>query len=105
MKVELYYFDDCPSYTQALENLKCALFLEQLPDSAEMVPVADVAEARTKRFIGSPTIRIDGTDIEGADAEVRGYAYGCRIYASESGLAGCPSVEQIRKALQRADRV
>jgi len=105
MKVELYYFDDCPSYTQALKNLTRALFLEQVPDSVEMVPVANVIEAQDKRFIGSPTIRIDGTDVEGADAEARGYAYGCRVYASEGGLAGWPSVEQIRKALKRESRV
>ena len=70
-----------------------------------MVLVADAAEAQTMRFIGSPTIRIDGTDVEGANAEARGYAYGCRIYTSEGGLTGWPSVEQIRKALQRANRV
>ena len=34
MKAELFYFDDCPSYRQALENLARALRLEQLPDEA-----------------------------------------------------------------------
>ena len=43
MKTELFYFDDCPSYTQALENLKRALQLEQLPDEVEMIEVADPA--------------------------------------------------------------
>ena len=34
-QVQLYYFDDCPSYQQALEHLRRALKLEQLPDEVE----------------------------------------------------------------------
>lgn len=102
MKTELYYFDDCPSYGQALDNLKEALRLEQMPDDVDMIPVADAADAQAKRFIGSPTIRIDGVDVEGPIAEARGYAYGCRVYADGDHTVGWPSVDQIRQALQRA---
>ena len=102
--VELYYFDDCPSYKQALENLKKALQLEQLPDEVEMIEVADAAEAQTKRFIGSPTIRIDGIDVDGPDAEGRGHAYGCRVYTDEGRNLGWPSVDRIRHALKRERR-
>ena len=102
MKAELYYFDDCPFYRQALENLERALQLEQLPDEVEMISVADAADA--KRFIGSPTIRIDGIDVEGSVAETRGYAYGCRVYTDGSRMVGWPSVDQIRQALQRERR-
>ncbi len=105
MKTELLYFDDCPSYTQALENLKRALQLERLPDEVEMIEVADPADAQTKRFIGSPSIRIDGIDVEGPDAESGGYAYGCRVYTGEDGTAGWPSVDRIRQALQREHRI
>ena len=105
MKAELFYFDDCPSYTQALENLKRALQLEQLPDEVEMIEVADPADAQTKRFIGSPTIRIDGIDVEGPDAETRGYAYGCRVYTGEGRMAGWPSVDRIRQALRREHHI
>ena len=105
MRVELYYFDGCPSYTQALKNLTRALVLEQLPGLVDLVPIDSVAEAQATRFIGSPTIRIDGIDIEGAEFEARGYAYGCRIYACAGGSAGWPSVELLRKALQRAKDV
>ena len=105
MKVEFLYFDGCPSYTQALQNLKDALHLEQLPDTVEMIHVADAEDAEAKRFLGSPTIRIDGLDVEGPKAEANGYAYGCRVYAAEGGTAGWPSVQQIREALQRERRV
>ncbi len=101
MKAELYYFDGCPSYRQALDNLKEALRLEQMPNEVATIPVADAVDAKAKRFIGSPTIRIDGVDVEGSDAETRGYAYGCRVYADGAHMVGWPSVDQIRQALQR----
>lgn len=104
MKVELYYFDGCPSYHRALENLKSALHLGQLPDKVEMIEVAAPAEAQPKRFIGSPTIRIDGTDVEGAAAEANGYAHGCPLYTGDGGTAGWPSVEKIRQALRNEHR-
>ena len=104
MKAELYYFDDCPSYTQALENLKRALRLEQCADEVEMIPVADATDAQAKRFIGSPTIRVNGVDVEGPAAEARGYAYGCRVYMDEGRTVGWPSVDQIRQALKRERR-
>ena len=101
MKTELFYFDDCPSYQQAEVNLKEALRLEGLPETMDLVQVASEEDAQQKRFIGSPTIRIDGVDLEGPDAEAQGYGYGCRVYSNGGGFSGWPSVEQIRSALGR----
>ena len=101
MTVELFYFDGCPSWQRARENVQHALRLEQEPDAIEMIAVADRADAQAKRFIGSPTIRIDGVDVEGPDADARGYSYGCRVYAGDDHTAGWPSVDQIRQALRR----
>ena len=105
MKTELFYFDDCPSYKQTLENLKKALQLEQLPEEIEMIEVADPADAQSKRFSGSPSIRIEGIDVEGPDVEARGYAYGCRVYTSEGRTVGWPSVDRIRQAFQREHHI
>ena len=99
MKIQLYYFDDCPSYQKALDNLKEALRSQELPQEVEMIPVTSEADAQAKRFIGSPTVRINGGDVEGPEAEEKGYGYGCRIYAENGRSAGWPSVERIRYAL------
>ena len=104
MKIKLYYFDDCPSYKKAVENLEEALRLEGLQQDIEMVPVTSEADAQAKRFIGSPTIRIDGVDIEGPEADNQGYGYGCRIYSENGGSAGRPSVERMRYALRDFQR-
>ena len=100
MKTELYYFDGCPSYQRALANLKEALRLEGLPEDVAMIHVDGPDDAQAKSFIGSPTIRIDSVDVEGPDAEKKGYGHGCRIYSENGGSAGWPSVQRIRLALR-----
>ena len=99
MKIELYYFDGCPSWKQALENLERALREEGIVADVETIRVESEADAEAKRFIGSPTIRIDGVDLEGPQAEEKGYGFGCRVYAYNGRYAPFPSVEQIRAAL------
>ncbi len=100
MKVELYYFEGCPSYLEALDNLREALRLERLPEDVTLIPVESDADAQAKRFLGSPTIRIDGADVEGSEAEAKGYGFGCRIYNDNASIAGWPSVEKVRLALR-----
>jgi thymidylate synthase len=104
MKIELYYFDECSSYKKAVENLEEALRLEGLEQDIEMVAVASEADAQVKRLIGSPSIRIDGVDLEGPEADDQGYGYGCRIYSENGGSAGWPSVERVRSALRSLQR-
>jgi hypothetical protein len=102
MKIELYYFKGCPSFERAAANLNDALRVENVLESIETVEITSEEEAKRKRFIGSPTIRIDGVDLEGPDAEAKGYGYGCRVYSDEDRMSGWPSVGQIRRALQAA---
>ena len=71
-----------------------------------MIQVTDLGDASAKRFLGSPTIRINGTDVEGPDADAHGYAtYGCRLYVGEVQTVGWPSVDQIRQALRRESAI
>ena len=99
-RVELYYFNGCPSWQPALENLKRALSAEGLPDAVDLVTVESEADAQAMRFLGSPSIRIDGADVEGPAAEARGCSFGCRVYRDGDRSVGWPSVDQIRHAIQ-----
>ncbi len=102
MNIQLFYWDGCPSYQRALDNLKEALRLEALTDPIEIVLVTTEADAHAKRLIGSPTVRVNSEDLEGTDAEARGFTLGCRVYRDAGHTSGWPSVVQIRAALQRA---
>lgn len=99
MKIELLYFDGCPSYRQALQNLEEVLAEEGIRATVELVKVSTPEEAEARRFLGSPTIQIDGVDLEGPEAVGSGIGLGCRVYIHNGHLSGWPSKEHIRAAL------
>lgn len=98
MKVEVLYFDGCPSYTTAAEVLEGIIFEEELAAHVELVAVNTEKEAQQLRFPGSPTIRVDGRDLFPAE-EREDWQLGCRVYATPEGLRGWPTKEMMRKAL------
>ena len=100
--IELFYFDDCPSWERALQNLEEAMRLEGVNIPVQKVLVTSGEEAQTRRFLGSPTIRIDGVDLDGPEADKRDFMLGCRIYPEGDETTGWPSIAVIRRALQRA---
>ena len=67
MNIQLFYFDGCPSYERALSNLNEAKRQHGSNDSVDMVHVTSVEDAHAKQFLGSPTIRINGTDLGSAE--------------------------------------
>ena len=101
-RVEILSFEGCPNAapTQALvERIARELGLE--PD-LELVDVPDAQAAERLRFVGSPSVRVDGVDIEPGAAEREQHAYACRVYRTEAGPAGRPDEAWVRDALQRA---
>jgi hypothetical protein len=63
MKVEILYFEGCPTYLQAEETLRGVLAEEGIEARAELVALNTEEEAQELRFPGSPTIRVDGEDL------------------------------------------
>lgn len=101
MKIQLLYFEDCPSYKHALENLNSVLSEQGIQICTEMIAVTSPAEAQHLNFLGSPTIQIDGVDLEGIEALKSGVGYGCRMYKDGNQMRGWPSKEQIQSALSK----
>ena len=99
MKIELLYIPDCPNHAASLLRLKSVLAEEGIRSTVQEIPVPDQLTAESLGFPGSPTIRIDGIDIEGS-APSPGLS--CRTYAVAAGLEGVPPVELIRRAVRNA---
>ena len=97
MKIEFLYFDDCPGHKTALALLEQILREEGISESIEKIEVTTEEAALQNRFLGSPSIRINGRDIEGR-AEESEYGLKCRIYPDTG--TGIPSQTTIRAALQ-----
>jgi len=97
MEIELLYFEGCPSWQGALENLKTALAAEGMEASIRLVLVKDNDEAGRLRFLGSPSFRMDGVDWW--PEQRKRYNLSCRVYLTPLGLKGAPSVEMLREKL------
>ncbi len=99
-KVELYWWDGCPSYPEALALLQSVLSEHGIEVEIELREVKTDDEAIELAFPGSPTIRVDGRDIDPVGARSRP-ALNCRIYHLPDGrVSPVPSREQLEEALQ-----
>jgi hypothetical protein len=97
MKVEFLYFKSCPSHKQALENLKAALRQARANADLILVNVDSPEKAEKVGFQGSPSIRINGEDLEGRDEAPN---YSCRLYNVNGKAAFAPSKEAIVAKLE-----
>ncbi len=98
MRVSFLYYEDCPSYDLALERLREVMDEEGIPGEVEVIKVETEEQARELRFVGSPTIRVDGQDIDPpSDSH---YALTCRAYHLADGrVSPLPSKDMIQHAL------
>jgi len=102
MTVELLWWEGCPSYPQALEELRVVLRAEGLdPDAVRLREVESDEQAERERFPGSPTIRIDGEDVL-PPGEGQPFGLSCRIYRLRDGRTSpTPDPEDLREAVRR----
>ena len=99
MHFELPYFNGCPWWHQALENLRQALRAQGLALDVSLVRVVGTSHAKALRFRGSPTIRLSGEDLFPEQAGE--YGLSCRVYQTEEGLKGWPTVPTVDMLRER----
>jgi hypothetical protein len=95
--IELLYFDGCPSHEQLLPTVE--QIAAQHGAELELRRVETPESARRERFLGSPTVRVNGVDIDPSAAERSDFGIRCRIYRSTEGVSPLPPVHWIRAAL------
>ncbi len=101
VKIRFLFTDECPSHDEALLRLRQVLNEEGIEADIEIVRVETFDEARKERYPGSPTILIDGHDIDPTARPE--YAPACRAYRLEDGrISPLPSTSMIRKAVRSA---
>ena len=97
MKIEIFYFEGCPHYKPASERLRGVIHQEGISADVNEIEVPNEAAAKELDFVGSPTIRVNGVDIEPASRSAGGTGFACRCYPG-----GLPSTQMILAALREA---
>jgi len=100
--VELLWWEGCPSWEQALSILRAemgALGLD--PGAVQVREVRTDTDAEQEGFVGSPTVRIDGRDVQPTDGEPAGLT--CRIYRLRDGrISPLPDRADLHDGLAQA---
>ena len=99
MRIEILYVPGCPNYQPTFERLQAVLASEAVKTGIQGIPVTSEVEAKALLFPGSPTVRVNGEDVEPHQTSVPSLA--CRLYANRSGI---PSEELLQVAILDANR-
>jgi hypothetical protein len=101
VKIEVLYVAECPSHPAAVRMVKNVLAVEGVVTEVQEVLVRDEGMASELRFLGSPTIRVNGRDVAGETRNAQSFALSCRLYPG-SKQVGLPPIEMVRRAVVEA---
>jgi hypothetical protein len=102
--IEILYLDGCPNHPAAVELVERVGRDLGVKLEVRLTQVPDAEAARRQRFLGSPTVRVNGRDVEPGAEQRTDYVYACRVYRTESGFSGQPDERWLREAIAAASR-
>jgi hypothetical protein len=102
VRIEVLFLPGCPNYRAVARSVDEALAGLGASAEIELIRIATPAEAVHERFLGSPTVRINGRDVERDASDRDDFGLKCRLYRSAIGTSGVPPQEWIIAAMARA---
>lgn len=101
-EIQLLWWRGCPSWESALTMLRAQMAAQGLGEERlEVIEVGDEADAERLGFPGSPTILVDGDDIQPPDPQ-QAIGLTCRVYRRRDGrVSPLPDPDDLRDALAR----
>jgi hypothetical protein len=102
MRIEVLFFEGCPNRGSAVVRVQEVLREEGISAEVVEVNVTEPSMARELRFLGSPTVRVNGLDAEPEARAACGYGMMCRTYAANGRREGMPTRETLREAIREA---
>lgn len=85
LKIEVLYFGGCPNHKPAVEQVQLALRSEWIGMAVDEVEVTDSTTAQQLGFLGSRTIRINGSNVEPETRGLQTFGFSCRTYSDADG--------------------
>jgi hypothetical protein len=101
VRIEILAREDCPNRGMAITVVERVVDETGVPAEIEIVEVADDDDAEEHRVLGSPTVFVDGRDVD-PEPLYEEFSADDRIYRTHRGPSGWPEAEWIRDALLRA---
>jgi|SRR5690348_437046 len=102
IRIEILYFNGCPGHEQLVARLPDLLERHDITGEIVQHEVPDDEHARREQFLGSPTVRVNGKDVDPGAVNRNDYGIKCRIYQTSAGLAGLPPDDWILAAVESA---
>jgi len=102
MEIELLYFESCPTYRTALKDLESVISEEGVEARVTLTRVESEMDAARFQFLGSPTLRVNGVDVEQPARLAKQYRLTCRIYRVNGKMLRSPSREMLTDAIRAA---
>lgn len=104
LKIQFLWFDGCPSHEAVRRLLDSVLEAKKLNVDVVDINASQPEVAAAQRFPGSPTIRVEGKDIEPGFLDPGDYTPRCRLYMTAAGLQGSPERVWIERAIEAVIR-
>lgn len=101
MRVEILVFEGCPNANPTEAAVREAFRLESVDAAIDLVEVGTPDLAQQLRFLGSPSVRIEGDDVEPSANDRTAYGLMCRTYREGDKAVGTPAIAMIRRAIRR----
>lgn len=102
MTVELLYLPNCPHHGAALDLAREVLKDEGTAAELIEIPISNYEEAIERSFPGSPTLRVNGQDIEDLPLERLAVGFACRTYVIDGISRGVPPRAWLERAIRAA---
>jgi hypothetical protein len=102
MKLEVLYVDGCPSHEALMARLRVLMAQAGVDARMELTHVESVEAAEREHFLGSPTLRVNGQDVDPTAGERTDFGLNCRLYRSPDGVRGSVPDDFVVAALTRA---
>jgi len=100
MKIDVLYFAGCPKHKPTVQRVSEVVHRLGIDARVNEIEVKQGDDPKALRFAGSPTVLVNGRDIDPVAQSNVSYGFGCRMF----GGAGVPPVEMIEQALREAQR-
>ncbi|MFQ5788355.1 MAG: hypothetical protein ACE5H1_10305 [Thermodesulfobacteriota bacterium] len=98
-KIGILFIEGCPGVLPTAKYIKEVIAEDAIDAEISLILIETLEDARKLHFAGSPTVRINGVDIETNIKNIKDYGLRSRLYTIYGKKSAYPSKDMIRDAI------